>query len=94
MRDNGSHLLVFMGGFLLGALLTGGVFGTYLVLGGASHRAMMEARLEAELAQREAMMARMVAEEQAARARAEQAQAEARLRQAEDAKNNPKVIEP
>ena len=87
MRDNMSYAVVLIGGFLLGAMLTGGLFGTYLLFGSGRHRAMEEAmvQMEADRARLEAETARMMAEQQEQRARLEQHKAEERLRELEEA---------
>jgi hypothetical protein len=66
MRNEGvGWMVAFIGGFLLGSLLTGGVFGTYLLFGVSRYQ--MEARMEADRAHeamREAAMQRDLLEKQ------------------------------
>jgi 3-deoxy-D-manno-octulosonic-acid transferase len=91
LRNEGvGWMVAFIGGFLLGSLLTGGVFGTYLLFGASRYReAEMMARMEAERAMMEAQRARMIAEEQEAKARAERDKVEEQLRKAEEAEKKP-----
>lgn len=85
MRNDGvGWFVAFVGGFLLGSLLTGGVFGTYLLF---TTRHRMEAE-RARDAMQEALMQRELAEQHRADAEVARREAEARIRELE-AKQKP-----
>lgn len=82
MRNEGvGWMVAFIGGFLLGSLLTGGVFGTYLLFGASRYQ--MDARREAERAMMEAAMQRELLEQQRMDAEEARRKADERIRELE-----------